>query len=1261
MFSIFTAYLKTMKSLYRILLTVLMPFWAFSQTLVNISYSSNPSTFEETQSVTFTFTVNEASFGVSSSRALYVWAWSIDSNGINADASTNGTWAASNQANKLTYVSSSGTTGTYTFTMNTVKSFYGNRTNPLARIGLLVKTETGTVKSQDIIIPVGKFQLSLTSPSAGSTSFVNSGSNLSVSATASEQAIFKLKANGIQVNASSTPSTTYSYSYTVTQDAAMELEAESSSDGSIQKKSFSVVLTPTVQTSAIPSWIKQGINYDASNPNKIGLALYAPQKSYVHVIGSFNNWTVSNNYLMKRDTTNPDLYWIEITGLTPQQIYTFQYRTNDGIKIADPYSRLILSPDDDPSISSADYPNLPTYPSGQQFDVSVIQTGMSGYNWQVNNFVKPAKENLIIYELLVRDFTTEQNYQSLIDKIPYFKTLGINAIQLMPIMEFEGNNSWGYNTSFHFAIDKAYGTSNKFKEFVDLCHQNGIAVILDIALNHATQRNPLVRLWNNDPDGDGYGAPSSTNPFFNTSAKHSYSVFEDFNHSSTATRYYVERVLEQWISEYKIDGFRWDLTKGFTQNCTTNNDSCTNSYQQDRVDVLKLYADKQWSFDNTSYVIFEHLGTDAEEKEWTNYRLNEGKGIMVWDNLNGAYSQNTMGYATNSNFNRVDYENRSGFLERRNIAYAESHDEERLMYKNLQFGNTNGSYNVKALSTGLERQKAAGAVLLPVPGPKMIWQFGELGYDFSINRCPNGTVSDNCRVDPKPSAFDSTLNYLNNSQRKSIYDTWAKIIAIRKNNEVFNTKTFDVSSGDLSPRIYIWNDTLPAGTLKQVIIIANFNTSSQNINPSFPSTGTWYNLLDNSTVNVTNVSTPILLQPGEFRIFGNQLAMTGENYSFSTRQASCNQNDGEITITVTQSANYVARISGPNYNQNVNFSSTTTISNLSAGNYTICVSTQGNNDEKCYPLIIAKETVNAPSGLANQSFMPTGFTVADLVANGSNLKWYSAASGGTLFSGSEPLENGKIYYASQNNGSCESTERLAVTVTFIYNNFRVETKSETCSGRNNGEINITAIQSFPYVARINSTNYTFANNKLSVTGLAPGSYSVCISIPGKTFEQCFTVNIVKGGSLTGRISTSSNAVVVNINEGTAPYTVFINGLSKYQTSDSNFQVVANQGDLIEVKTAVVCEGVLSKLITESILATPYPNPVQREFFINLSNPPIEVEAELYSIDGKKVFRKKFSTEGGRIKVDVSSYKDGLYILKVLLNIPQEFKIIKKSN
>ncbi len=829
---------------------------------ITVAYSVSPSTFDETEQVTVTFSgINETTWGVSTSHALYLWAWSIDSAGVSADCPTNGTWSASGATNKLTYVSA----GVYSYTFNTVKSFYGNRANPLARIGFLVKTLTGSTQSTDITLPVGRYQLTLNNPVAGSTNFVAAGSVVNISATSSVAGTFVLNANGTAVNTTTTASTTYSYAHTVTGDATMDLVGTSAADGSSQTRSFTIVTTPSVQSAAIPSWIRQGINYDSADPTKVGLALYAPGKSYVHVIGSFNNWNVSNTYLMKRDTSNPDLYWIEITGLTAQQIYTFQYRTNDGVKVADPYSRLVLSPDDDPWISSTTYPNLPAYPTGQKYDVSVVQTGMSTYPWVVSSFTKPAKDKLVVYELLVRDFTAARTWQSVIDKISYLKGLGINAIELMPIMEFEGNDSWGYNPSFHFALDKAYGTSDKFKEFVDLCHQNGIAVILDIALNHATQRNPLVRLWNSDSDGDGYGVPSSSNPYFNVTATHTYGVNEDFNHSSAATRYYVQRVLEQWLTEYKVDGFRWDLTKGFTQNCTTTDEGCTGSFQQDRVDVLKIYADYQWAVDPSSYAIFEHLGTDLEEQEWANYRLGEGKGVMMWDILNSAYSQNTMGFSTNSNFNRVLYSNH-GFGERRNMSYAESHDEERLMYRNLNYGGVNGSYSVRILATALERQKGIGAVLLAVPGPKMMWQFGELGYDFSINRCANGTVNNSCRTDAKPVAF--TLGYDTNATRKAVYDTWAKILNIKAANEVFNTNTYNVNSGDLLPRIYIWNSSITTG-LNYVVILANYSLAATNITPYLPYAGNWYNLMDNSVVNFATTTTPLYLQPGEFRILGN--------------------------------------------------------------------------------------------------------------------------------------------------------------------------------------------------------------------------------------------------------------------------------------------------------------------------------------------------------------------------------------------------------
>ena len=901
-----------MKYFYTLMMAFLLPYLAIAQQTV--SYSVNPPTFNETESITVTFTLNETNFGVVNSHALYLWAWSVDSNNTSADSPTNGTWTASNAANKLTHVSSSGSTGTYTFTMNTVKSFYGNRPNPLSKIGFLVKTINGSVQSQDIILNVGKFQFNLTNPVAGSTNVVSSGTVINITGTSSQPANYVVKANGNPVYTSTSASTTLNFPYTATQDANMEVVATNASDGTVVTKTFTVSLATPVQTATIPAYMKQGISYDPADPTKVGLALYAPGKAFVNVIGSFNNWTVSANYLMKRDTTNPNLYWIEITGLTPQQIYTFQYRTADGIKVADPYSPLVLSPYDDPYINqnAMVYPNLPAYPAGQSFEVSVIQTAKPAYPWVVTNFNKPAKENLIVYELLVRDFTTQKTWQSLIDKISYLKSLKINAIELMPVMEFDGNNSWGYNTGFHYALDKAYGTPEKFKEFIDLCHQNGIAVILDIALNHATGRSPIERMWMVDPDGDGFGDPAADNPYFNQVARHSYSVFNDFNHSKAETKYYVDRVIEHWIKEYKVDGFRWDLTKGFTQNCTAGDDACTNAYQQDRVNILRGYADKQWSYDPTSYIIFEHLGTDSEEGQWANYRVAEGKGVMMWDKQTNPYNQNTMGFAASSNFNRVDFE-AHGFSERRSMSYGESHDEERIMYKNINFGASTAGYDTRDLNNALQRQKAYGAVFLTVPGPKMIWQFAELGFDKSIYTCEDGitvnTESDaapgDCKLSPKPSAFG--LNYDTDAARKSVYDTWAKILELRLSLDVFNTKTFNVESGNLMPRLFIYNDA-SSSALKNVVVLANFTLTSQNIVPNFPYGGNWYNLMDNTSMSVTDLVAPITIEPGGFRIFGNASALATDEVGSSKNAVSLvlTQNpvtNGNATIRYTNAKN----------------------------------------------------------------------------------------------------------------------------------------------------------------------------------------------------------------------------------------------------------------------------------------------------------------------------------------------------------------------
>lgn len=777
-----------------------------------------------------------------------------------------------------------------------LQSFFNISSGTITNVNMVFRNAAGNAQTSDLVLNVGAFQSSLTAPVNGSNTLISAGQNLTVSGTNTNgNASYVLKANGATINTFT--GSNYSYTDTnITQNKTYQLLV---TQGAVTiTYDFSVVVNAGTTSAALPSGLEDGINYNSSDNTKATLVLTAPGKEFVYVAGSFNNWQPDSSYLMKKDPTS-NKFWLELTGLTPGTNYTYQYWVCDAtpttnspavVKTADPYSTLVLSPYDDPYISATNYPNLPAFPAGVQREVTVLKTGQTPYNWSAAtlNFVKPSKDNLVVYEVLVRDFDANRSYQDIINRIDYFKNLKINAIHLMPVMEYEGNESWGYNTSFHLAQDKFYGTQDKLKELIDICHQNGIAVILDVALNHAFGRNPMVRMWMKDADGDGWGEPAADNPYFNEVAKHSFSVGNDFNHSSQYTKYYTKRVIKQWVQEYKIDGFRWDLTKGFTQACSGGDDTCTNTYQQDRVDILKEYADYSWSLDPTHYVIFEHLGADNEEQQWANYRINEtpSKGVMMWGEMTYAYTQLVEGYSTGGDITRMGHVSR-GFTGKRLIGYPESHDKDRLMYSAITFGNGTGTSPVAGnLNNALYRMSAIGAISLLVPGPKMIWHFAELGMNLSIFTCNNGTVNTDydtttgdCKLDTKPQP-QWTNNWMGVAERSKIYNDWSKMIDLKINNPVFNGDyAISPNSNNIRQRVYVYNNSLPASQLKNVVILANMSVASQNITPDFPYTGTWYNLMDNTPVNVASTSATITVESGGFRIYGNQPALSNEQFS----------------------------------------------------------------------------------------------------------------------------------------------------------------------------------------------------------------------------------------------------------------------------------------------------------------------------------------------------------------------------------------------
>ncbi len=602
---------------------------------------------------------------------------------------------------------------------------------------------------------------------------------------------------------------------------------------------FAVMIHPPATNLPLPAGNIHGINYTSST--SVTLALYAPYKDFVYIIGDFNDWMVDSSYYMYKDEVTPDsvIWWFTINNLNPGEEYAFQYLVDGNIRIGDPYSEKVLDEYNDQFISDSTYPNLKPYPHGKTSEiVSIFQTDQQPYQWQVTNFQRPLKSDLVIYELLVRDFLSTHDYKTLKDTLGYLKRLGINAVELMPVMEFEGNLNWGYSVSFHNALDKYYGPKNDLKSFIDEAHSMGIAVILDIVLNHAYGQNPLVRLYFDKSTS----LTTPENPWFNVySPNPVYSWGYDFNHESSATKYYVDMINKYWLTEYHIDGYRFDFTKGFTN--TPGNGW---NYDPARIAILERMADKLWEIDSSTYVILEHFTDNNEEIELSDY------GMMLWGNLNCGYNQATMGYPSGPcgtwDFSGISYKLR-GWNNPYLVGYMESHDEERLMYKNLQWGNSWGDYDIKHLSTAIQRVKEAAAFFFTVPGPKMIWQFGELGYDISIDYP--------CRICNKPILWE----YYDDPARLKLYKVFKTLINLKKDYPAFRSSNFTIDAADNSKRINIYDSTM------DVVIIGNYNVQPSTYDPNFSQTGTWYDYFSGDSIIVTNTHGSLFLMPGEFHIY----------------------------------------------------------------------------------------------------------------------------------------------------------------------------------------------------------------------------------------------------------------------------------------------------------------------------------------------------------------------------------------------------------
>ncbi len=607
-----------------------------------------------------------------------------------------------------------------------------------------------------------------------------------------------------------------------------------------------------IKRMARPQGMKEGINY-TDNGTEVTFVLYEEDlkgnhKDYAYIVGDFNSWTLSNtetSQMYRDDATH--CWWITIKDIDPTKEYAFQYylgmKDGETIRVADPYAEKVLDPDNDKYIPESTYPAAQrVYPKKGKGIVSVFKTAPNNYKWKYDFKLKDA-DNLMIYELHLRDFTETADLNGAFKKLDYIEGLGVNAIELMPVQEFDGNDSWGYNPCYFFAMDKAYGTALRYKEFIDECHRRGIAVILDVVYNHATGNMPFAKLyWD-----QAKNKTASDNPWFNVDAPHPYSVFHDFNHESALTRTFVKRNLEYLLNEYHVDGFRFDLTKGFTQRQC--NESNAGNYDEGRIAILKDYYKTVSATKPEAVMILEHFCCDKEEKE-----LGEA-GMKVWRNGNNAYCQSGMGYKDNSSFEGL-YTGTNNMPFGVYVGFMESHDEERTAYKAKTYGNGDLKTNLKNRMSSM----AANAVfMIATPGPKMMWQFGEMGYDVSIE--------EGGRTGRKPLHWE----YMDNADRKQLIDTYTRMMQIREAAPQLFGRNARL---DWKVSAAVWNDCrtlqLESTDGKKLFIVGNFTTTEQTAAMAVPAGWTAYNDLMTGKASEWKAGQNIKLPPHSFVILGNE-------------------------------------------------------------------------------------------------------------------------------------------------------------------------------------------------------------------------------------------------------------------------------------------------------------------------------------------------------------------------------------------------------
>lgn len=518
--------------------------------------------------------------------------------------------------------------------------------------------------------------------------------------------------------------------------------------------------------------------------NSIKFELFAPYNKAAALTGSFSDW---QEIPMTRGEDGYFRTQVDLADGDYQYKFRVQSRSwfvepDQWVEINDPYATDIDNDTQNGVVRIKD---------GQR----IVDT----YIWQHDDRPLPSDRELVIYEMHVGDFSGGEadryargQYKHIVEKLDYLCELGVNAIELMPVKEYPGDHSWGYNPRYFFATESAYGSTAELKQLIDECHGRGIRVLIDGVYNHSDTESPLTQIdhdyWYHHEPRD---LDNSWGPEFNY---HLHDEKLDINPASQ----FIGDVVRFWISEYHIDGIRYDAAKHI-----------------ENYDFMHwLVAEtKQTAGAKPFYNVAEHI---PDTPKITNA---DGPMDGCWHD---AFYHTVLAHVTGETFDLEQLKavlepKRRGYLGLTNIVnYLGNHDHERLL---AQAGDRQ-IFDEDAF----KRIKLGAVLVMTAVGIPMVWMGEEFG-------------------EYKPKTIDQAKidwTLLENEPNHNLFEYYKGLIALRKENQALHTEQINFFHEDPDSKVlaYVrWNDQ---GS--RVVVVANFSDQflAGYTVPNFPKNGTWH-------------------------------------------------------------------------------------------------------------------------------------------------------------------------------------------------------------------------------------------------------------------------------------------------------------------------------------------------------------------------------------------------------------------------------------